>query len=192
MTPFLSKEELDTLKNNPATAALGEKLEKEQLIPKSRFDDVNERGKKAEEELTKYRQEEETRKAELAKAEEQKKLEEGKFKDVLAQREAELAKERERITLLEKDKLELETLKKQHEESQAKIKAAAIEKLKDPSLKEIAGKLSVEDAVAFVEKVAPRPGVHSSRGGTPDPNEKPQFKSFQEATTYYKQKGLVE
>lgn len=82
MAEELTQEEKDAL---AAAEAKKRKEQEDTTIPKARFDEVNEAKKKAEEQLAKYEAEK--------KAEAEKKLaEEGKYKELLAAREAENAK----------------------------------------------------------------------------------------------------
>lgn len=144
---MLTKEEIELLKANPATASLGAKLETEQFIPKSRFDEVNQRAKEATEALNAKIEAEK-------KAAETSAMEQGKFKELLQKREEELTSERATRATIEKEKASLETKAKAYEETQANLRKKALDNIKDAELKKIAEKLpSVEDVVEFSEKV---------------------------------------
>lgn len=65
---FLSKEESEALKKNPDLAAVAEKLEKGQFIPKDRFDEVNKKAKEAVDAVKKF-EDERNAEAERVKAE---------------------------------------------------------------------------------------------------------------------------
>jgi chromosome segregation ATPase len=145
---MITKEEIEALKANPATAALGEKLEKEQFIPKSRFDEINQKAKEAQAALDAKIEAEK-------KATESAALEQGKFKELLAERDKELLTEREKLAGIEKQRAELETKAKAFEESQQKLREKSLSAIKDADLRKIADKLpSVEDVVEFAEKVS--------------------------------------
>ena len=77
----ITPEEIAVLKGNPATAALGEKLEKEIFIPKTRLDEVNEKAKVAQSELDKLKADEAKRLEDVKKATEAKSIEDGKAKE---------------------------------------------------------------------------------------------------------------
>ena len=86
MAEVLTPEEIATLKANPATAALGEKLEKEasKWMPRGVFNEVNEEAKK-------YKAELERIQSERSAAEKRALEEQGKFKELADKRAAELA-----------------------------------------------------------------------------------------------------
>ena len=78
------------------------------------------------------------------RADENKKVEEGKVKEVLAQRDAELDATKKQLE-------ETSTKAKAFEDQQSKIREQAINKLTDDKLKALAGKLSnVDDVLEFV------------------------------------------
>lgn len=192
---LLTKEEIDKLKANPETAALGEKLEKTTFIPKERFDEVNEAQKKQAEELKKFQEAEEARKAEIQKAADEKRIAEGKTKEILSEREKELTEQKRRADEAEAKAKKLEDEKLATEKAKAEQEKAdrtkALERIADAEAKKIAGLLpTAADINAFVElqatKTGPdgKPRVLDGKGGT-----KPQFKNRQEAEEYWKSKG---
>jgi len=84
MASQITPEEIAALKANPVTAALGEKLEKEQLIPKARFDEINQKQKELADELDKIKK---AREAEDLKTMQ----EQNKWKELAEKREKDLA-----------------------------------------------------------------------------------------------------
>jgi flagellin-like hook-associated protein FlgL len=186
---MVTDEELALLEKNPETAAVAKKLreDRDKYIPKSRFDEVNDKKKLAEEALAKKLEDEK-------KATEAKQLEDGKVKELLSTRETELEKIRKEKADLEARTKELEAIKTAHEESQKKLRDAALERIKDADLKKIAEKLpAVEDVVAFADKVAGKVNVHTgkNKAAGAGAGDKPEFKNLAEAETYYREKGLM-
>lgn len=183
-----SPEEIAELKSNPKTAALGEKLEKEIFIPKERLDEVLNKTKNLEEELKKFNDEKAKLAEDAKKAAELKAIEDGKSKELLTQKDAELEKAR-------KEKEELQKVADAYKEQQKKIREGAIARIKDEDLKKIAEKLQdVQDVVDFVEKleknkVIPFSGKSKSVNAE---DGKPAFKDLREAEAYYREKGLAQ
>lgn len=185
--PLITPEEIAALKANAATAALGEKLEKEIFVPKERIDDLNSKLRAAEDQLAKFNAEESKKAEELKKAADAKAIEDGKSKELLAQKELEL-------TQAKKEREELEKKATAYEAQQKKIRDGAIEKIKDPDLKKIAEKLpDVQDVVDFVDKLEKtKPGVYTGKSAGAGGNGKPVFKDRQEAESYYREQGLAQ
>lgn len=94
---FLTKEELEALKNDPKLAAVAEKLEKGQFIPKDRFDEVRLAGKEATDRLKKLEDERadaaEKERLALEKAESERLSKAGDWDKVLAQERGRTADE---------------------------------------------------------------------------------------------------
>lgn len=175
---MFTPEEIALLKKNPETAALGEKLEKEQWIPKSRFDEVNQKAKEATETLAKKLEEEK-------KVSESKQIEDGKVKELLAQRDTELEKSR-------KEKEELLAQNKTYEQSQAKIRENALSKIKDLEFKKVAEKLpTVEDVLDFTEKLITKKISTFTDKISPGQSEPIKYKSAREWEQDLRSKGLA-
>lgn len=92
---FLSKEALDALKRDPALAAVAEKLESEQFIPKSRFDEVNLKAKEAADALVKAESERAQRQQELEQQAEDERRKRKTLEQQLATEKAEADRFRE-------------------------------------------------------------------------------------------------
>lgn len=84
---FLTKEELELLKGHTDLAAVAEKLEKGQFIPKDRFDEVNKKAKEATDFIKKFEEdrkaEEEKLKADKDKLEAERMSKAGEWKELL-------------------------------------------------------------------------------------------------------------
>jgi hypothetical protein len=192
---MLTPEEIQKLKSNPDKdlAALGVKLEQEseKYIPKSRFDEVNDKRKQAEEALQKRLDEEK-------KAAEAKALEDGKVKELLTLREQELEQERKAKAELELKAKQLDEITQRREEEDKKLRTQALEKIQDKDLRAIAEKLpTTADVLQFVDKMdARKVSVHHDRRRGPDnrDNGEPkveEFKNLHEYEAYLRSKGRL-